>query len=80
MFLIQYAEKSFVDGEDIRHVHFGENGEIMFKLKGEPKESYYMVEKERACRFVDNLQGLNSNCSVTDIEGAYYSCLSGVKV
>ena len=72
MFLIQYSDESFVDGEKIEWLKVGSTPR--FRLYGSSME--YVIDEDWIETFLNNLQAINNN--ISNIEAANAASKEGV--
>ncbi|MBB66882.1 MAG: hypothetical protein CMP19_05050 [Rickettsiales bacterium] len=68
MFLIEYAEGHFINGDRITSLHINAKRGVAF-YAGENNESEFQVEEGYEGTFLNNLQAINRN--ISDIEASY---------
>lgn len=66
MFLIEYSENRFINGENIQWLKLGVD-EVMFSLKSD--NEVFSVDSKLQEAFVNNLQAINDN--INSVEKAY---------
>ena len=67
MFLIEFSEGQFIDGERVTYINVGDE-QITFALHGE-NDGVYLVEKGGEHVFLNHMQSLNKN--ITSISARY---------
>ena len=69
MFLIEYDEGLFVDGEEVNWIEIKVDS-MKFTMKNDPDWGTYSVSEKHRDLFVDNLEALNGNAN---IESAWHN-------
>ena len=73
MFLIEYEEGSYINGEMINYIDIDKES-IEFTLAGD-NESIFRVCKDHQQTFINHLQALNGN--ISSVEAKYHSVTNG---
>jgi hypothetical protein len=68
MFLIEFSEGQFIDGERINYVWIT-NSKVKFSISGD-NETLFIVDKVNEKPFLNQLQVLNAN--ITDVAGRHH--------